>query len=116
MAYANPADQRAYNASPARQAVQDRYNHKRYANPLGRLKQKARVSVAYAVRTGRLNKPTVCSCGGTVEGCNGGPLQAHHDDYSKPLDVRWLSSFCHRLADAALKASKRAEAELELAA
>ena len=41
------------------------------------------------IRTGRLT-PKVC------EVCGNSKTHAHHDDYSKLLEVRWLSSRCHR--------------------
>lgn len=37
-----------------------------------------------------LPRPDRCSQCATV-----GPVQAHHDDYSKPLKVRWLCTACH---------------------
>lgn len=51
-----------------------------------------------ALRTGRLKRPTACTQCGIVplparDGRSG--LHAHHEDYSKPLDVTWLCSFCH---------------------
>ena len=50
-----------------------------------------------AVRAGRLERPDKC------EGCGlEKRLHAHHDDYSKPLKVRWLCGSCHRLAHRAL--------------
>ena len=50
---------------------------------------KARVMVNNAIRDGRLNKEPCKNCGSTKR------LQAHHEDYSKPLDVKWLCNKCH---------------------
>lgn len=50
----------------------------------------ARQRVGRAIAKGQISKPTECFfCG------NGGKLQAHHHDYSKPLDVFWLCPPCH---------------------
>ena len=56
------------------------------------VKAAAHRAVSRAVALGLLVAPDVCECG-----CGeGGPLTPHHDDYSKPLDVRWLRRRCHR--------------------
>lgn len=47
-------------------------------------KRKAQYSVSNAIRDGKLIKQPCEVCSTTVN------VQAHHDDYSKPLDVRWL--------------------------
>lgn len=52
-------------------------------------KQKARTAVGNAIRDGRLRRLPCEVCG--IE-----KTQAHHEDYSKPLDVRWLCFRCHR--------------------
>ena len=50
---------------------------------------RAHSAVARAVRSGRLiRKP--------CESCNNPNSVAHHDDYSKPLAVRWLCQACHK--------------------
>lgn len=54
-------------------------------------KKKARNAVTYAMRMGRL-VPLSC------EQCGDPDAQAHHDDYSKPLDVRWLCRTHHNHA------------------
>jgi len=48
---------------------------------------RAKVMVMMAVRSGKL-KPMPC------EKC-GRKAQAHHEDYSKPLEVKWLCTFHH---------------------
>jgi hypothetical protein len=47
------------------------------------------------LRRGLLKKKP---CEGTRNGrrCMRRRVQMHHDDYSKPLDVRWLCDDCHR--------------------
>jgi hypothetical protein len=52
--------------------------------------KRAHARVRDAVATGKLI-PMPC------EVCGKSPGQAHHDDYSKPLDVRWLCSKHHNL-------------------
>ena len=54
-------------------------------------KNYARNAVDNAVRDGKL-APEPC------EVCGVASAQAHHDDYSKPLDVRWLCRL-HHLAE-----------------
>ena len=53
----------------------------------------AHARVYRAVKKGLLVKPLFCpNC--TRSGCR---IEAHHDNYDLPLDVRWLCSSCHRL-------------------
>ena len=54
-------------------------------------KHNARLMARQAVKTGKIIKPDYCS------GClSEKPLQAHHEDYSKPLEVMWLCEYCHK--------------------
>ena len=59
-------------------------------NPLYPQKKRARRLLNHAVLANRIERPELCQrCG------NKGPLQAHHHDYDKPLDVEWLCRPCH---------------------
>lgn len=57
-------------------------------------KKKAVTTVNNAIRDGKLERGTECAaCKGTKN------IEAHHEDYSKPLDVTWLCKKCHWQAD-----------------
>jgi hypothetical protein len=53
-------------------------------------KYAARTAVSNAIRDGRLTRLPCQLCGATDR------VQAHHEDYSKPLDIEWLCFRCHR--------------------
>lgn len=60
--------------------------HKRYP-----LKYASHLITAKAVREGKLKPAKSCSV------CKSKKLiEGHHDDYTKPLSVRWLCQKCHK--------------------
>ena len=64
--------------------------YRRRYNQDNPIKYGARTIVGNAVRDGRLTKPDQCSkCKDKTR------LHGHHDDYAKPLEVRWLCAACH---------------------
>ena len=57
------------------------------------VKIKARKILQYAVKKGRIIKSNICfDCQKTFPKKL---IQSHHDDYSKPLEVKWLCKKCH---------------------
>ncbi|QQO40555.1 HNH restriction endonuclease [Bacillus phage 000TH008] len=69
-----------------RKRAQEKYRKSSQYN----LKQNARKKVRRAVNSGKLIKPDRCEC------CNKEiDLEAHHVDYHKPLEVKWLCKKCH---------------------
>lgn len=80
--------------NPERKAKVAEYQRRmRAANPE---RTKARSSVSNAVRDGKIKKLPCGVCGSTKS-------EAHHKDYSKPLDVQWLCRPHHRMAHGQLK-------------
>lgn len=78
----------ARNKTPERKAQNaERSKRHREKNPE---KYRARCAVNNALRDGRLKRGPCKHCGGTER------VQAHHADYSKPLDVEWVCFGCHR--------------------
>jgi len=58
------------------------------------IQARARAAVRKAINSGELVKPAACEeCGSKRS------LDAHHDDYDKPVTVRWLCRSCHGTAD-----------------
>ena len=78
------------------QAAKQRWIEK---NPIKRVAQN---KVNNAVRDGKLIKPKSCGCGST------GYIHGHHDDYTKPLEVKWLCTACHRQRHKELDLERRA--------
>lgn len=54
------------------------------------IKRKARSYLNHAVRDGRITREPCELCGDSKS-------EAHHDDYTKPLDVRWFCLKHHRI-------------------
>lgn len=65
-------------------------SHQRVSQILNPEKHRSRALIAYNVSVGKIIKPLVCDGCGKVK-----KLEAHHEDYSKPLDVSWLCKKCH---------------------
>ncbi|UOF78436.1 restriction endonuclease paci restriction endonuclease [Caudoviricetes sp.] len=59
-----------------------------------RRRSRAHSAVARAIRSGALVRQP-------CESCNDESSVAHHDDYDKPLSVRWLCQACHKRHHAA---------------
>jgi len=56
------------------------------------LKYAAHVVISNAIRDGKIVKQTICSeCGSDKN------IEGHHDDYTKPLSIRWLCEPCHKM-------------------
>jgi hypothetical protein len=58
-------------------------------DPLLRQRHEARWQVRRAIAAGRLTRKPCETCGQLN-------VHGHHDDYTKPLEVRWLCTACHR--------------------
>lgn len=58
----------------------------------GKYKEKtsARNKVNHAIKAGKLKRMP-------CEKCDTNKTEAHHDDYSKPLEVTWLCVACHNI-------------------
>ncbi len=79
---------RLYRGKAVDPEIHKRANSKWYQ--ANRHKKLAHSRVRQAVASGRLERPEMC------QRCNRpGTTQAHHHDYTKPLDVEWLCAECH---------------------
>ena len=83
---------RKYRNTPKGRAAQARASSTMYKKH--KVKMLARLKARFAVKTGTLIKPKKCEVCEEVK-----PLQGHHEDYSKPLEVIWLCTGCHADAD-----------------
>lgn len=80
---------RAYDRKRGNRQSKEYSKHYRKNNPE---KYKAHNAVNNAIRDGKLKKGMCCEECGEIER----RLHAHHDNYSKPLQVKWLCPGCHK--------------------
>lgn len=99
---------RAYKKRPDRKAWRKAYNSTERGRRLAREailrheskypnRKLARQMARNAIRAGILVRPSACELLGLIGHVqdHAGAIEAHHDDYSKPLEVRWLCKACH---------------------
>lgn len=55
----------------------------------------AHIIVGNAVRDGKLIKPKQCPV--CLEFKPSRQIHGHHDDYTKPMEVRWMCAMCHTI-------------------
>ena len=91
---------------PERRAAAARYQRKSRA--LRPERAAAYRAVRNAVVSGRLQNPSSC-----VLCCKIGRVEAHHEDYGKPLDVVWLCRACHLAEHGKVAFSLAASAAIE---
>jgi hypothetical protein len=79
---------------------------KRWASK-NQTKRKAQILAGNAIRDKSLSRPAACSnCGDRCV------PHAHHEDYTKPLEVTWLCKPCHGARHREINAMKRAGVDL----
>lgn len=67
---------------PAARAKRNQHTRIIQSKPENRSRHLARLKLNYAIRSGKITRLPCEVCGNPKS-------QAHHDDYSKPLDVKW---------------------------
>lgn len=87
--YRESAERREYCLSAAkRYPIAAREARKRYSERHPE-RRRAHIAVNNALRDGRLQRGSSC------EVCGQPATEAHHHDYTRPLDVWWLCASCH---------------------
>ena len=76
----NTEARRAYHREYMRRRYQEDANHRK--------KQIARAAISHAIRDGLASRKPCEECGCLF-------TEAHHEDYDKPLEVKWLCRDCH---------------------
>lgn len=80
---------RRWRQTPAGKLNTRRMDQKRNSTELGRTMVKAKKALQSAVYSGKIQRLPCEKCGNPN-------THAHHHDYSKPLEVRWLCALHHK--------------------
>lgn len=87
--------QKAYKQENKDKLLIAQYARRKNPNQTEKLKISAWNKLNYALRVGKIIKPEKCS----ICGCYKEKIQAHHRDYSEPLEVVWCCQTCHSELD-----------------
>lgn len=74
-----------------KRSIEEQRHYKRDWSKKNKQKRNAHNKVKRAIEKGILTKQP-CGICGSIDG-----VEAHHEDYNKPLDVKWLCSYHHGL-------------------
>ena len=83
------ADKARYQKTPKGREVHNKSKYKWRKTDHGRELFSAHLKVYGAIKTGKLKREPCSKCGEAKS-------QAHHEDYSRPLDVLWLCASHHK--------------------
>jgi hypothetical protein len=100
--YYKTYDAYRYQNNPKRKAAAEKYRKTESGKAAARRSQEkwllknsekraCHVILGNAVRDGRVFKPDKCEACGATD-CR---IDGHHDDYAKPLEVKWVCRSCH---------------------
>lgn len=73
-------------------------------NPITRVRIESRLATRRAIEAGKLMREPCLRCGAVK-------VEAHHEDYARPLEVKWLCRRCHAAEHIRLRKA-RAQSEL----
>lgn len=91
---------REYNHTSAAHKSCRKADAKRHQTEKYKLQKRTAYAVSKAIKEGVLIKPSTCS---NLDCDSDRFIEAHHEDYTKPLEVDWLCSVCHKVADGRTK-------------
>lgn len=81
---------REYSQTERGKEVRKLINKNYFSSDYGKRVHRARKAVQRALKSGKLVRPKYCSeCGEEAF------IEAHHEDYNKPLEIIWLCKQCH---------------------
>lgn len=91
------AQEREYRANNRDKTLEKNRRYRERHGSTPGIRRPAHNIVAAALKSGKLVRPEEC------QRClEPRPVEAHHDDYNKPLDVLWLCHRCHMRLHAGL--------------
>ena len=95
----NPNKQREWEQRAGEAARLKRVERNRRWREENKEKRRAQLKLSKAIERGVITRPDIC------ERCHARArrIEGHHFDYSKPLEVEWLCTTCHRLHHGAVR-------------